>query len=127
MGLERLVNLDGDFDYVGKAALADIATRGTSQRLVGLGFDGPPVGGFIRPLSLLSSDGVKAGHVTSLAWSPRCRRNIGFAIVPVELSDEGTPMLLETGDGKWTGDVMTLPFVPHRRTKRKLAAEAAPT
>ena len=43
MGLDRLVDLDGDADFIAKDALRAIQAKGVTQRQVGLIFDGPPI------------------------------------------------------------------------------------
>jgi glycine cleavage system aminomethyltransferase T len=49
--------------------------------------------------------------VTSAIYSPRLEKNIGFAWVPVELSELGSTVSVETPDGKRNATVVEMPFV----------------
>jgi glycine cleavage system aminomethyltransferase T len=51
------------------------------------------------------------GRVTSATWSPRLEKNIGFAWVPVELSELGTSLRVDTADGDRDATVVSMPFV----------------
>ena len=51
------------------------------------------------------------GKVTSAVYSPRLEKNIGYAWVPVELSDPGTELTVQTPDGVRTASVVPMPFV----------------
>ena len=67
LGLGRLVDLDMEADYVGKAALRRIAAEGPARRLVGLELGGPAlVAGNEEPWPLRAADTV-VGRVTSLS------------------------------------------------------------
>jgi glycine cleavage system aminomethyltransferase T len=59
----------------------------------------------------VEAGGRRVGDVTSAIYSPRLQKNIGFAWVPVELSDEGTQATVETPDGIREATVASLPFV----------------
>jgi len=52
MGLGKLVDLKGADDFVGKAALIEIARKGDHRRRVGLFVNGAPVSGSGHPLDL---------------------------------------------------------------------------
>ena len=56
------------------------------------------------------------GEVTSAIWSPRLRKNIGYAWVPVERSATGNRLIVETGAGAREATVVAMPFVdPQKR------------
>ncbi|MEQ8348561.1 MAG: hypothetical protein RIB82_23415 [Sneathiellaceae bacterium] len=48
-GMDRLVDLDGGFDFIGKAALRHIRAEGVCRRQVGLRLDGPRLPGRTPP------------------------------------------------------------------------------
>ncbi len=48
-------------------------------------------------------------------WSPRLERNIGHVWVPIELSDPGNVLDVETGDGTVKGWTASLPFVDPKK------------
>jgi aminomethyltransferase len=49
--------------------------------------------------------------VTSAVHSPRLERNIGYAWLPVEHTQLGTQVSVETPDGERAATIVPLPFV----------------
>jgi glycine cleavage system aminomethyltransferase T len=110
MGLNRLVDLDMDADFMGKDALRRIRDQGVSQRIVGVEIAGDRLEMNTTKWPVRSNR-ERVGSVTSAIYSPRLERNIGFAWVPVELSELGTTVRVETPDGERDATVVDMPFV----------------
>jgi glycine cleavage system aminomethyltransferase T len=119
-GLERLVELDQDADFIGKDALRRIAEEGVDRKLVGIDIGGAPMSdeGALKdfwPVHEASDPngavGGGIGRVTAGAWSPRLERNIGYAWVPATHMAVGTPLALDSRDGIRDATVAALPFV----------------
>lgn len=111
MGLERLVDLDMEADFIGKEALKRISERGVSRRIVGVEMDGDrfPALNYRKWPVLVAREHV--GKVTSAVYSPRLERNIGYAWVPTGLETEGTRLEVESEWGARTATVVQMPFV----------------
>jgi aminomethyltransferase len=110
VGLERLVDLDSDADFASREALARIASTGVSRKLVGVQIDGEPLD--MNPTKWpVASGGSTIGEVTSAVWSPRLKKNVGFAWVPVEHAADGTSLTVETADGTRAATVAPMPFI----------------
>src|SRR5512134_2923949 len=91
MGLERLVDWDlPDDASISLRALRRIKGEGVTRRIVGMEFDGEPFEGLNDTKWPVASDGERVGKVTSAIYSPRLRKNIGFAWVPTALATPGT-------------------------------------
>ena len=90
-------------------ALLKIQQEGTKRLLVGVEIDGEPTAGNDAPWPLLQG-GDKVGRLTRCAFSPRLERNIGWANVPVEMSEIGTTFTLLTPDGERTATVCETPW-----------------
>jgi glycine cleavage system aminomethyltransferase T len=110
LGLDRLVDLDMDAEFMGKDALRRIRDRGVDRKMVGVEIAGDRLEMNEIPWPV-DSDGRRVGTVTSAIYSPRLQRNIGFAWVPVELSDLGSGLSVETADGRRDATVVRMPFV----------------
>jgi glycine cleavage system aminomethyltransferase T len=111
MGLERLVDLDAGLDFVGRDALARISEEGVSRRIVGVAIEGErfPTLNFTKwPVRV--GDQV-VGKVTSAIYSPRLKRNIGYAMVPTELAREGTKLHVDSEWEPRTATVVPMPFI----------------
>ncbi len=110
-GLERLVE-EQEADYIGKAALEAIRTRGVTNKLVGIEVPGEPLAFEISQFRPALHQGVKVGHVTDLVWSPRLERNIGYVFLPIELSPPGTRINVVGPLGELAhGTTASIPFV----------------
>jgi aminomethyltransferase len=109
--LERLVELDQKADFIGKEALKRIKAEGVKRKLVGVEIDGAPL-----DLNLtrwpVSRDGKQIGHVTSAVYSPRLKKNIGYAMLPVECAGFGTVSTVTIPDvGERRATVVKKPFL----------------
>jgi len=110
LGLDRLVELDMEADFIGKAALKRIREAGVSRKQVGLVIDGPALAGPNSRFWALEKDGKQVGKVTSAVFSPRLDQNIALAMVGVEFAALGTSFEVETPSGKTTARVVEKPF-----------------
>jgi len=110
VGLERLVDLDMDGDFVARDALRHIRVDGVRRRIVGVEIEGDPLPFNNVEWPLMTADRA-AGRVTSALWSPRLEKNIGYAWVPVQESATGQRMTVETERGERAATVVPMPFV----------------
>jgi len=110
LGLDRLVDLDMEADYVGKAALNRIAREGVSRRQVGLKIEGDPLPGPNNEFWPIRASEQKVGQVTSAIYSPRLHSNIALAMVRIEYSSIGTCVEVVTPHGDRSAQVVPKPF-----------------
>jgi aminomethyltransferase len=110
VGLERLCNLDGDFDFMGKAALRQVRATGIRRRLVGVEIDGNRLEMNFTKWPI-HADGAPLGQVTTALWSPRLERNIGYAWLPIERADTGSQVRVTTPDSERGATVVPMPFI----------------
>jgi len=119
LGLDRLVNLDSNTDFIGKFALQRIRDNGVTRKQVGLIIDGAPLPGPNTAFWDIHRDGVCVGKVTSAVYSPRLEKNIALAMVSVDCADIGTPLGVMMPFGETSATVAERPFFDPRK---KLAA-----
>jgi len=110
-GMERLLDLDSEREFIGKKALLEIREAGIKRRIVGVELPGEalPHGSFEQRWPVLAGD--KIGEILVALHSPRLEKNIGFAMVAIEFSGLGTSMSVETPMGVLTAKVVEMPFV----------------
>lgn len=111
-----MVDLDQDADFIGREALQRVHDEGISRKLVGVEIGGDPVGsyndGSMVDAFPVFDGGRRIGEVTSACHSPRLQRNIGFAMVPIELTGLGTELSCETpASGRVPAVVVDKPFI----------------
>jgi aminomethyltransferase len=117
MGLERLIDWDlPDEAAISLPALRRIKAEGVSRRINGIVFDGDPFPDLNYMKWPIFSAGQQVGQVTSAIHSPRLRKNIGYAWLPLELAKPGTTVRVESEWGTRTGIVVEMPFIdPQKR------------
>lgn len=110
IGLGRLVDLDQPVDFIGKAALREIAKKGVSRRLVGVQIEGEPLSPNRQFWPVLDVEGGSIGRISSCVWSPRLKRNIALGIVKVGHDRIGTRLEIDTGGTIRRATVVETPF-----------------
>jgi len=113
VGLERLVELDKPAEFIGRAALRRIKQEGIRQKLAGIEIDGARL-----DLNMTRYPVRGGGHVTSCIHSPRLKKNIGYAMLPLPMA---TNLEIETPHGVRSARVAAMPFVD---PKKQLAKES---
>ena len=124
LGLDRLVALDGDAEFVGKAALKRIRDAGVTRRQVGLVIDGAALPGPNTRFWELRGQDEVIGNVTSAVYSPRLEKNIALAMVTVGHDALGTQLEVALPDGVRLATVVEKPFYD---PKKKITAAAVAT
>jgi aminomethyltransferase len=119
LGMDRLVDLDMEADFVSKAALTRIQAEGVSQRQVGIEFDGPPLVGSNDEFWPIRRDGEEVGYVTSAIHSPRLGKNIALALVAADNADIGTQAVIDMAGEARNCQIVPKPFYD---PKKALAA-----
>jgi aminomethyltransferase len=108
-----MVDLEQEADFMGKEALKKIKAEGVKQKLVGVDIEGDPLGTYIDNEMIdffpASAGGSVVGRVTSACHSPRMEKNIGLAMLPIEHTELGTALEVETPNGKVGATVVQMP------------------
>jgi glycine cleavage system T protein len=115
LGLGWLVDLDQEAHFIGKEALTRIRAEGTPRKLVGVEIDGDRL-----DLNMtrwpVATNGSQVGFITSAVFSPRLEKNIGYAMVPTELGEEGTELTVTVPEvGDRATRVVPKPFVDPKK------------
>ena len=118
LGLDRLVNLDSEINFIGKKALKKIKENGISRKQVGLIIDCAPLSGPNTTFWPIKKDRKQIGKVTSAVYSPRLKKNIALAMVEINFSNNGTSLEVTTHEGNYNSTVVEKPFYD---PKKKIA------
>ena len=115
VGLERLVDEDKQRPYIGREALRRIRAAGVRQRLAGIEIEGARIE-FNSTKWPARVGKETVGRVTSALWSPRLKKNIGYAMVPVAHTAPGTVLSVELPGGDVRrATVVPIPFVDPKK------------
>ena len=95
MGLERLVSLDSDINFIGKKALIEIQKKGIKRQQIGLEIVGDSLTGPNTIFWEIFCDEKIIGKVTSAVFSPRLEKNIALAMVDKNFTEIGLKLSVE--------------------------------
>ncbi|WP_046471770.1 glycine cleavage T C-terminal barrel domain-containing protein [Allosalinactinospora lopnorensis] len=120
-----MVDLAQEADFIGKEALKRIRDNGIDRKLAGVEIGGAPLGSYNDgsmvdsfPVYLPGSDNP-VGKVTSACFSPRMEKNIGFAMLPIELAGPGIELVIERPGGAVPATVVPKPFIDPQKSLPK--------
>ena len=119
LGLDRLVSLDIEAEFIGKAALRRIQEQGVTRKQVGLVIDCDPLKGPNTTFWQINKNGATVGKVTSTIYSPRLKQNIALAMISADCTELGTEVEVVTNEGTMHATVVERPFYD---PKKKIAA-----
>ncbi len=119
LGFDRLVSLDKDIEFIGKAALKKIKAEGIKRKQIGLKINCEPLSGPNTTFWPIKKNNNEIGKVTSAVYSPRLKKNIALAMVNIKNSEIGTDLEVETNKGKFTAKIVEKPFYD---PKKKIAS-----
>lgn len=119
LGYDRLVNLDIEAEFIGKAALLRIKDAGPKRKQIGLVIDCAPLQGPNTTFWAITQDGAEIGKVTSAVYSPRLEQNIALAMVGAEHAVTGAKVEVVTKSGPTPATIVEFPFYD---PKKSLAA-----
>ncbi len=115
IGLDRLVDLDQEADFIGKEALKRIQKQVVKRRLEGIEIGGEPLeGGNQHFWPVYAGDDV-VGHVTRCVYSPQLDKNIGFVNVKAESAGVGNELSLDAPGGRRVAKVVPTPWVESKK------------
>ncbi len=121
VNLGRLIDLEMDVNFIGKAALQCIRESGIERRQVGLKIHADPLKQPNTTFWPVTAKDKKIGQVTSAVYSPRLEKNIALALVDKDHWDIGTSVTIQTPFGELSAETVAIPFYDPRKT---LASEA---
>jgi glycine cleavage system aminomethyltransferase T len=124
LGLERLVDLEMEADFIGKKALQEIAKQGVSRKQVGIEIYGEMLIGANNEFWQIVMESMHIGYVTSAIYSPRLQKNIALAMVHNDYSEIGLEAELHTPFGQRGIKIVPKPFYD---PKKKLAVVGSDT
>ena len=119
LGLDKYVDLDKDFNFVGKEALISILDKGIDRKQVGIIIDDDPMlGPNTRFWDIYVDDSV-VGKVTSAVYSPRLKKNIALGMIKVDYSNLGQALTVDSGTKKLHAVVTQKPFYDPNKSLTK--------
>jgi aminomethyltransferase len=125
LGLEW--QIEGDKEFIGRAALQRVAREGIRRRIVGYIEDGPPtVHEFEGPWTVRKG-GRQIGTASAYVHSWTLGKNIGYAMIEIEHAVPGTEIEVQRlgGEPVHRATVVGLPFIDRNKDIPRQAVGAA--
>jgi len=119
LGLDRLISLDSEINFIGKNALKNIKQAGIKRKQVGLELDCDALKGPNTTFWPIYKDEKKIGKVTSAVYSPRLKKNIALAMIEINHSEIGNNLKVLINDIKINCSIVEKPFYD---PKKKIAS-----
>jgi aminomethyltransferase len=109
--LGKWCKLDGEHDFLAKAALRRIQEEGAREALVGLQLAaGEPLPSVVKPMPITDASGAVIGTLRASAWSPRLNKNIALGRIASGHSTLGSTVKADVGTGVIEATVVGVPF-----------------
>ena len=110
IGLGKYCSLDGSVDYLGRAALEKIASKGATKEIRGVIFGGDKCPTCSLPWPVIVEN-KNIGQITSAIWSPRLKKNVGLSLIDQKYWSAQQTVEVHCQDNKIrTGEISCLPF-----------------
>ena len=119
LGLDRLVNLESEINFIGKDALKKIKQDGIKRKQVGIEIDCEPLSGPNTTFWPVLNDQKNIGKITSAVYSPRLKKNIALAMIDVDNSNLGQKLKVKIDENVINCSVVEKPFFD---PKKKIAS-----
>jgi aminomethyltransferase len=115
VALDYLVDEGKTSDYLGRDGLKHIKAAGVKQKLAGIEIEGARIEMNAVPWRV-KAGGDEIGRATSAIYSPRLKKNIGYAMVPVKYAALGTELRVKIpGVGERRATVVPRPFIDPKK------------
>ena len=120
LGMDKFIDLNSDFDFIGKDALIKIKNDGIKRKQVGLYLDNKRMDGPNTRFWNLIYNNKIVGKITSAAYSPRLEQNIALAIVDIKYSNLNQKLIVNDGNSEFNAVVVNKPFYDPNKNLTKL-------
>jgi len=111
VGLDWIVDLDQEDDFIGKDALREICLKGPEKKLIGAEIHGDPITIFNAEHWPVFIDSKKVGSMNAMVYSPRLNKNICYTILDIEHANSGQEIIISTPDSELKAITVDLPWL----------------
>ena len=119
LGMNKFIDLNGNFDFIGKNSLIKINKDGIKRKQVGLLLDISRMDGPNTRFWDIKYDNKIVGKLTSAVYSPRLEKNIALAMIDIDYSDLNQKLIVNDGDCDFNAIVVNTPFYDPNKSLTK--------
>ena len=111
VGLDWIVDLDQEDDFIGKDALREICLKGPEKKLIGAEIHGDPITIFNAEHWPVFIDSKKVGSMNAMVYSPRLNKNICYTILDIEHAKSGQEIIITSPNAELKAITVDLPWL----------------
>ena len=119
LGLDKYIDINNDFNFIGKTALKKIIETGINRKQVGLVINSDPLKGPNTRFWDIKIDGLNIGKITSAVYSPRLKQNIALGLIAVEHAKMGNEIFIDQGSHTSSAIIVEKPFYDPKKAITK--------
>ena len=119
LGLDKYIDINNDFNFIGKTALKKIIETGINRKQVGLVINSDPLKGPNTRFWDIKIDGLNIGTITSAVYSPRLKQNIALGLIAVDHAKIGNEVFIDQGSYTSSAIIIEKPFYDPKKAITK--------
>ena len=119
LGLDKYIDINNDFNFIGKTALKKIIETGIDRKQVGLVINSDPLKGPNTRFWDIKIDGLNIGKITSAVYSPRLKQNIALGLIAVDHAKIGNEVFIDQGSYTSSAIIIEKPFYDPKKAITK--------
>jgi len=111
VGLDWMIDLDQEDDFIGKDALSEINVKGPEKKLMGAEIYGDAIESSNEHQFPVLIDGKVVGSMNAMAYSPRLDKNLSYVFLDIEHAQAGKEIIISAPEGDLKAKVVDLPWL----------------
>ena len=111
VGLDWMIDLDQEDDFIGKDALSAINIQGPEKKLMGAEIYGDAIESSNEHQFPVLIDGKLVGSMNAMAYSPRLDKNLSYVFLDIEHAQAGKEIIISSPEGDLKAKVVDLPWL----------------
>ena len=116
VGLEWMIDLNQEDDFIGKEALREIKFKGPTKKLMGAEIEGDPINFSNEEHLPVIVDGKKIGSMNTMTYSPRLDKNIAYVFLDIKYAKVGQEIVISSPNIELKAKVVDIPWL--KRAKK---------
>ena len=115
VGLEWMIDLNQEDDFIGKEALHEIKFKGPTKKLMGAEIEGDPINYSNEEHLPVLVDGKNIGSMNTMTYSPRLDKNISYVFLDIKYAKVGQEIVISLPDQDLKAKVVDIPWLKRER------------
>ena len=111
VGLDWMIDLDQEDDFIGKEALREINIKGPLKKLMGAEIEGDPINDSNEDHLPVLIDGKVVGSMNAMVYSPRLDKNLSYVFLDIEHARVGQEIIISSPDKDLKAKLVDLPWL----------------